>query len=97
MLRLEWDETFSALVDHCFKKWGAPAQIIMLFEEFAEATQAVSHSWRNLKTVDINHVIDELADAFIMIAEFVDRTCGSEEFNNQVQLKLKRLMKMLTK
>ena len=73
--------------------WGSDAQILMFFEESAEATEAILHHKRG-KT-DVDHVIEELADLQIMLHQMRILYDHDSQFNTVYNQKLERLRDML--
>lgn len=71
-------------------KWGIESQIILLMEECAELTVALSHKWRGQ---DVN-VIEEIADVQIML-DTLKLVFGEDEVKQAIRTKVARLKKRL--
>lgn len=76
--------------------FGEKSQIIMAIEELAELQKALCKIFRY---DDINSIIDEMADAYIMLAQleiiFCNRSVPQKRLEGQIKLKLNRLKKLI--
>lgn len=69
-------------------------QYMMLFEEMAELTKAVSKYWRNSGQAERDQIIEEIADVQIMLDQMKQKF-GYLHVEEKRQIKLKRLEAML--
>ena len=79
------------LYHQAIEKWGPDAQVLIFFEEFAEAIQAVAKHGRNLNGSTIKKIADELADAQIMLEQMIIVFDCGYEFQEAIKNKLIRL------
>lgn len=94
MLKIEIPDEFKQLCETCFKKWGPLSQLLMLTEETGEAFKALWGIERG-KPVTPEEVAEELADAFIMLAEFIGYYDLTGMVNTMIPKKLDRLQARL--
>ena len=77
------------LYQQALVNWGTDSQLMMLFEEMAELTVAVTHCFRNLPLDGDKHtanIAEEIADVRIMLEQIAfifdisdDSICEKEE------------------
>jgi NTP pyrophosphatase (non-canonical NTP hydrolase) len=94
---LDRDER-NKLYKKALDKWGAEAQILMIFEEMSELQQAVCKLQRKINGCGIDKVVDEIADTTIMIEQLTHILQIPDSVIETVKnKKLQRLKKMLKK
>ena len=75
-------------------KWGKSIQLIMVIEEMAELTKAISKNFRGEDNRD--KILEETADVFIMLEQIkIIFNIKQEELNDVIDSKMKRLEKRL--
>lgn len=79
----------------CEQKWGRPSQIMMLIEEMAELTKALSKLYRAYNEQTEKKMIEEIADVSIMVEQITTIFNLSDRVEEQRKTKLTRLLKML--
>jgi len=79
----------------CFEKWGLDSQVIMFNEELASVIKALSHLYRNFNEENFAEFKDELADALVMIDEFMYELNISNE--DIAEIKAKKIDRLLEK
>ena len=85
------------LYEKAYRKWGAEAQIGMLFEEIGELMVAINKNRRLVNGCDTDKVIDEIADVEIMLEQFCYMGMITREaIDKRKRQKLKRLEKLLS-
>ena len=81
----------------CEQKWGRPAQFMILIEEMAELTQAISKLYRAYNEFTEQKLIEELADVKIMTEQIETIMHITERVQEQKKIKLNRLTKRIEK
>ena len=73
--------------------YGKTAQVDKAIEEMSELTKALLKERHNAGSVE--HIAEEMADVFIMIAQLILVYNNDEAFDEQVDHKIKRLQRRL--
>lgn len=76
-------------------KWGVESQMIVACEEFAELIVEVAKHLNGKRGIDTSGLIDELADARIMIEQIETHYGASVTVRDRMQYKLKKLNALL--
>lgn len=81
---IDIDETAEAAI----KKYGKDAQIVKSLEELGELVTAICQNYNGRP---VGHVLDEIADVFIMIRQ-LRIIYGADLVDQKIQFKLGRLL-----
>lgn len=84
------NENRKVLVDAIIK-YGVDHQKTVAIEELSELTKEITKSQRSDTEVDIDHLIEEVADVYIVLHEIMIMFCISEDVGKWIDVKVKRL------
>jgi NTP pyrophosphatase (non-canonical NTP hydrolase) len=88
-------DMYNDLFDKAITKWGEAPQLVMMMEECAELTQAISKALRGKE--DLSNIAEEIADVEIMLAQMKLIFSNSVEVENWKSAKIQRLKELLEK
>ena len=90
MVKYDTFEERAEVYKEAQKRWGIESQIIISIEELSELITVLCKRNRNLNGVDKDKIIDEIADAMVMI-EHLQIIFGKEECEERQRYKVARL------
>ena len=77
-------------------KFGPVTQMLMCVEECSELQKALLHHLRDIKISDVEHILDELVDVYIMVEQMQEMFgISNEKFLRKRNLKLERLIELV--
>ena len=90
MVKYDTFEERAEVYKEAQERWGIPSQITISIEEFAELIQILCKRNRNLNGATDEKIIDEIADAMVMI-EHLQIIFGKEKCEERQRYKVARL------